>query len=466
MMIKRLFTIFLILLLTSCGTSHRIKAAKIDNAIMHGDYASATLTATGTLNADKIIEDNPDLLDTLNAGPFLFFQNDFEGASKVMDLADIKLSEHFSRSVLSKGGREATTALANASILGYEPMAMDNLYLNSYKALNYLADRNKANARIEINRGYSKQQDIAEYYDKEISKAQKAANKETQELDETNQKQASETQDKLIRENYGDLSKWKGYKNYMNPYVTYVSGLYFLLDARGRSDFETASTYLKRARGMMPKNSIIKNDLAQAEKSSNYNAKSNEKFVWVIYENGMIANFEEIRLTIPVFLVSQDVQLTTFSMPKPKLREQAFNSLSFAFGDGKKYKSEIIADMDSIFIAEFNKNLPVYLSRAIAQAVAKSMLQYAASQEEDAWASLAAQVYTLSTSSADLRSWHSLPKNVQIAKIPVKKTQNLSIFSKGTDILGEVEIKNDVNTIVYIRIPSIMSKPVISKIEL
>lgn len=463
-MIKKIALSVMILFIASCGSSHRMKASRINQSLDAGDYAGALSSSSGSSDIQKIDIDDLDLLDGLNSGKFLFILNECEKGEEVLNSADEKLEEYFSTSLAAKAAKETGGVLVNYSIYDYEPFVMDNLYINNYKILNALAKQDKQGARIEVNRGYVKQQIVSEYYDKEIDKANKEAAKE---VNREEQKEIQDSNKKIISEYYGDLSQWRGYKDYMNPYTTYLSGLYFLLDANGISDFETASTYMKRASGMAPKNSFVRSDLRQAEKSANFNSKDKKKYIWVIYENGMVADLVEQNITIPSFIVSGHVSVITFSMPKPRVRNLAYQNIKIGYeGENKKVATELLADVDSMFIAEFKKKLPALLTRATAQAVAKAAMQYAAAEMDNGFAQLGAIAYTLTTSSADLRSWHTLPKEVQIAKIPVKKGKKLEVYTDNDVILGETEISEDGNYIVYVRIPSIMSKPAISIIKI
>jgi hypothetical protein len=466
-MIKRAAILVLLVLTSACGTSHRMKAAEINAYMETGDYKSIIKKTTGTSIGEKIKTDKLDTLDSLNAGNALFFTEKYKTSINIFDNADIKIDDYFREAFIKSSAREAAAAINNASIFDYEPMVMDNIYLSSYKILSYLALNDTEGARIEVNKAYTKQQSAAEYFGKQIEKANNDAQSQLNDLDTKNQTLWNNNKDGAINKNFADLKKWSGYQDYMNPYTTYLSGLYFIISGQNRSDYENAATYMKRVAGMVPLNSFVIKDLIQAENLANFKPTGKEKNVWIIYENGMVADFEEIRIDIPAFLFSNNLSFISFSMPKPKLRSQAFQNIIINSDGSPGIKTEILADVDSMFIAEYNRKLPALIGRAAAQAITKAIMQYTAyNNDETGLAGLAATIYNLSTSPADIRSWHTLPKNVQIAKIKNNKSDTLNIYTSEMVFLEQIKVQPDRNTIVYIRIPSIMSKPVISVITL
>lgn len=464
---KNTLILLMIFLLNACGTSHRMKAADIDKSMISGEYRAIVKRAAGTKMPNKIKPDEVELLDSLNAGNAVFFIHDYKVSNNLFNNSDIRMGEYFSESIATKGSRDAISTLNNSSVFDYEPMVLDNIYLSSYKILGSLATGDKDGARIEVNKAYLKQQNASEYFENQIEKANSDAQKEMSSLDSKNQAMWTKNKDSTMDKYFSDLERWNGYTNYMNPYTTYLSGLFFMTNSQNNSDYENASTYMRRAYGMAPTNNFVKSDLQQAEKLANLQKNDKDKYVWVIYENGMVAELEELRIDVPAFIASPSINFITFAMPKPKIRTEAFPYLNLSLGNNTNIKTEHLADVDNMFIAEYKRKLPSIITKSVAQTITKTAMQYAARQQNDnGISSMVTTIYTLTTSSADLRSWHTLPKNVQIAKIKLEKNNQLSISSNNNAKIGEATIPTDTNSIVYIRIPSIMSEPVISVIKL
>ena len=468
---KKIWMAMAILPITgACGTSHRMKAEDFNQAYMAGNYCQAADVMTGEKICGETKPeniDNPGLLEALNGGSAVWDCNRYEVSLKLFDFADKDIYGDDKASVVTDAGKTTTAVLANSSVLDYQPMIMDGIYLSSYKILNYLAVGDKEGARNEVNRAYLRQQNAAERFRKEIEEAKESAAEEAEDLDEEALESAEESSKEIISEYNQQFSQWKGYKNYLNPYTTYLSGLYFLGNSTGAGDNETAVTYLKRVRGMASLNRFVKEDLKLAENaaSGQLSFKKNKPAVWVIFENGMVADFEEFRIDLPVFIATNQVKMVDFAIPRPRVRSEAYPNIAVSFGSGKQVKTQLLADVDRMFISEYNKKFPLILSQAIASMTAKAAMQYVAQKELGDLGGISMAAYSMITTSADLRSWYALPKNVQLAKIANAKGGVMNIFANG-EKLAEAEVPAGKNSIVYVRIPAAGAVPAVTVINL
>ena len=77
---------------------------------------------------------------------------------------------------------------------------------------------------------------------------------------------------------------------------------------------------------------------------------------------------------------------------------------------------------------------------------------------------MATGLFSTLTTHADTRSWTTLPKNFQVARVEMPKNGLLSLKLGQTQ--QEVQIaKNAKNAIVYVRVPTTMSIPSLSVIN-
>ena len=459
---KTLTLLTLCLLLGACGFSARNKASKYTENFTSGKYLNACQNVVDKelcvteIPEDKLPEVGKTGLDNgLNAATALFVDKKFNTASQIFEDKSHKIIEKQRQSVATNIGKAATEIIANASLLGYTPYVMDGIYLSTYQILNMLALQDNQGLRLEVNRAYQKQQMAAELLENQIRKQQ--------EENQANQEAAAQTE-KILGE-YADLAKWKGYEDFLNPYATYLSGLAFLTHAESSSDYETAATYLKRVLGMIPENTIIREDVEAAEAAAN-GIQQPQNATWIIFENGLVANLEEFRIDLPIFLVSKEVQTASLAIPRPKERASAYNFIQINAGESAS-NTQLLADVDSMFISEFNKRFPGILTKAIIKLTAQTIAQAAAKKNLGTWGSIGAAVYSVATAGADLRSWYSLPKNVQLGK--VKKTGTAQMISFKTDgglDLGSVEVPATGNHLIYIRVPAAGTTPSISLFQL
>ena len=118
--------------------------------------------------------------------------------------------------------------------------------------------------------------------------------------------------------------------------------------------------------------------------------------------------------------------------------------------------------MERVIQTEFNKDFKGILTRAIVSATVKAAAQYALDKQDKQGAqllSLAAAIYSFGTTSADVRIWTTLPKDFQVARLPMPADRTIGIYSpEGVKILN-INIDPCCNAIVYVKIPNRSAVP-------
>lgn len=460
---KVLLTVMLPITMTGCGTTHKMKFADFTEAYKQADYCKAADTALGKsgtcqVSAEDIKPESFNIDEQLNGGTALFLAQKPEVSSKIFEKAAEEIQEDLESMGIARGTVEV---IANASIVDYNPMIMDGIYLHSYTLLNALAQDNKDEAKIQVNRAYSVQKKAVDVFNKEIQKQNEENAKDVAEM-QADAKAANQKNISDVMENYKEFERFNGYANFVNPYVTYMGALYNMTNGKNAGDLETASHDMKKVSGMVKNNSFVKQDLALANKLASGTQKKLDPTAWIIFENGLVANFEEFRLDLPIFLATNNVKTASLALPYPKERDIAYNNISVSNGK-KKVTTELLADIDNIFMAEFKKKLPVIVTKAVTKLTLQTVAQYVAQDQLGDLGGIAMSVYSVMTASADTRSWYSLPKNVQLAKIAKKGTE-LTLNIGGQDY--KVEVPKDGNSIVYVRVPVVGSAPAINVVNL
>ena len=469
---KTVATVSMIALLSGCGLTQKYKFESYTKSYQQANYCEAAGTALGESDlCNKKVEEidvkDFDIDEQLNAGTALFIAQKPEMSNALFETASESIQESLNSTGAARGTAEV---LANASVVDYNPMIMDSIYLHAYTTMNALSLKDKKEAKLQINRAHSVQQNAVKEFSKEIEKQKKEAAEEAAKIEEKEVKQANDKNVSDVLSNYKEFAKWKGYKDFVNPYMTYLSGLYFMTNGTGNSDYETASNYLKRVSGMTDGNPYVKEDLDLANKLANGNRNVIEPTAWIIFENGLISNFKEFRLDLPVFLVTRDVKTVSLALPYPNEREAAYSNISVSNGK-KKVETKLLADMDSVFISEFYKRLPTIIAKEVAKITWQTAAQVALRESTKGtdgalWGEIASYTvaaYSVFTAGADTRSWYSLPKNVQLAKI--KKSGDSLTFSIGAQEL-KVSVPKEGNSLIYVRVPSAGTIPTINVIDL
>jgi len=265
----------------------------------------------------------------------------------------------------------------------------------------------------------------------------------------------------LIKDRYPGLYEFEAYPDFVNPFTTYIAGVFFNLIG----DHSKAVTFLKESYGMVRDNDYIARDLAVTEQVLDGQAELKDT-VWVIFENGLGPAKEEFRIDIPLFIATDQVKYFGIALPMLVFREQAYPYLSIKAGD-KSYNTQIVANMDRVVQTEFNKDFKGILTRAIISATAKAVAQYALDKNDNSSpkiVSLFAAVYSFATTAADVRIWTTLPKNFQVARLPIPPDRIITIEPPGVELFP-VEIPPCRNAIVYVRIPHKQSRQVLDLIK-
>jgi len=347
------------------------------------------------------------------------------------------------------------STLVNDNAIPYKGQEYDGIMVNTYKALDFLAEKKPDLARVEFNRALDRQMRAKEHFNEEIRKLEAKLDKEKGKTDSDARAMADDPDvQSIVKNNYPNLSQFEPYPDFVNPFTTYLAGVYFLLIGEN----SRAADLLKETAGMVPDNDYIKKDLALADNVASGKVKL-ENQCWVIFENGLGPTKGETRIDLPLILVSNRVYYTGVALPKLCPRSVAYPYLTIKTDTGE-YQTRQVADMERVIETEFKKDFKGILMRAIASAAVKTAAQAALSNQENGkWAALLVAVYSAATTAADVRIWSALPKDFQVARFDMPKNSPLLIITPG-NTLFEVNIPPCRNAIVYIRIINAGASPV------
>jgi hypothetical protein len=360
--------------------------------------------------------------------------------------------------------------LINNNANPYEGNVYEKIMVNTYKALNFLALNDKENARVEINRALERERIAKEYFANDIASLEKknAANlqelKNTQDLYNSFAKLKAEREEKKsgvktkaqtfdFNENSIELAFEKytqnsasAYSNFINPFTTYLSALFLLNDR----SYQRAVDLFKEGLQIDPKNMQIAKDFMMADKmAGEFNARFNEHYVWLIYENGFGAARGEFTIDLPLFLASDSLIYSSIALPTLVFRPLSYPFLTIKNDSGDSFRTYVIADMDSIASAEFNKRYFGLAAQAVISAAAKTVIQKQLN-DIDPILGFLGFAYQIATTKADTRSWSALPKRFEAASIPIKDG-NITIIDENGIILQKEFLQNDKNVIIYIK---------------
>jgi hypothetical protein len=351
-------------------------------------------------------------------------------------------------------GKTAVTVLSNDSLRPYSGEQYDRIMVNVYKALNFAALGDHEDARVEFNRALQRQVRAKERFAAEIARNQREVSREeaSQGASPGNTERTMEdakTQAILARQ-YSNLDQFQAYPDFVNPFATYAAGLYFLL----QGDHNKALDILKEAHGMLPDNPIVADDFAAAQANRRVLGR-----VYVLFENGMVPARNETRVDLPLFIVTSHVRYAGIALPTLMPRPRAFPYLDIV-SNGATTRTGPLASMDAVVAAEFRKDLPMVVSRAVASAIAKAALQYMAQRQLGDLAGILAAGYSAISTAADQRTWSSLPKEFQLGVATMPTDGRLVLRRPGSAEIV-VPLPSCANAIVSVRIPRADALPAV-----
>ena len=412
--LKRLLLVGVVCFLAGCGSgATRSQLVDYHKYFDSGDYASAAKSQIADLNPE--FNDNA-LLETLLAGAALRFAGDYQQSNYLFDQSEEIIKHYNQQLMLGKLGTDSAALMVNDNALSYRGEEYDGIMVNTYKAINFWVEGKKDLARIEFNRALDRQRRAKERFAKEIAVQDQAirqqsakGEKETSGRVDYDKALMNPEVDKIIRQRYANLSAFAAYPDFVNPFTTYLAGLFFW----SVGDYSKSATILKEAYGMMSDSNIVRNDFMAVEKVLD-GRNNQEPKVWILYENGLGMIKEERRVDIPVWVFSDQLAYTGIALPYLTARSAAYPSLFIEVAGKVVGQTEFLASMDNIIKAEFDKDLPGIVSRAIVSVIIKTSTQYIVKKELGAAAEIFAAVYQAATTSADIRIWSSLPKEFQV----------------------------------------------------
>ncbi|EAK5847760.1 hypothetical protein BAY65_05865, partial [Campylobacter lari] len=175
------------------------------------------------------------------------------------------------------------------------------------------------------------------------------------------------------------------------------------------------------------------------------NAKSKNKYIFIVYENGFGVIKDEFKLTLPLIL-NDTLATTSIALPKLKKRSQSFEYLSV-----NDINTTKLVDLDNVVASEFKFEQPSIVTKAIVSAILKTTINAAVANNDSTggFLSLASGIMNAATTQADVRSWRGLPQSIGV--VMIKNTGKIIIKTPSDDVLFERQVNPKKNALVIVR---------------
>lgn len=331
-------------------------------------------------------------------------------------------------------GEEIGALLTTPDKITYRGFDYDRVFVAVYRGLNSLAMEDYETPRQHFVRASQWQDFTVERNRRLIERAQdeKAEAQEKCDVDRTLQ---SDDLQAAMRDRYGNLELFSGYENFANPFADFVRAVFLLGVRQSYDDIDTARNLMRRVAGMVDANPYVLADLDRADRAARGEG-IDLNMTYVFFETGVAPHREEFRITLPLFLVNGYVDTVSIAVPYLEFNGGHAGTLRIDTGDGTHH-TVLLADVDRIIAGEFKQRLPTLITRMVASAVVKSALQYAMNEatKSNEWVNLFSRigmaVYAAGTNRADLRTWATLPKEIQYASFPTPPDASLAVYKGG-----------------------------------
>lgn len=321
---------------------------------------------------------------------------------------------------------EMFAAVTSPLSVAYRGLPTDRVLAPTFRGVNNIMLGDPDNARLAFNEAAIRQQQTLESRAARIEEARALQHGPAYggRVDVGRSVELVE-QDPQLAARFASLRRFEPYRGFVNPFAELVHAVFRLGVRQDASDVDRATSLLRSVAGMVPESAAIARTLLDAEAVGD--GRDPPPTTHVFFATGFCPIRESYRVDLPLFLVNDEVDYVGVSFPMLRFDWDYLDVLGVETPDGS-VRTGVVADMDRIIAAEFREELPVLITRAVIGAAAKTAASWGLSKatEDDetlnAVVRLAAGLYLFSQNKADTRSWASLPKQFQYARVATPDT--------------------------------------------
>ena len=417
--------------LVGCQTNYRNVAAQVVAQERAGQYAGAAATAAGAAQAAEN-DSTSRVIFLLEAGRTAQIAGDTDSSLAYYTTAFELVLPYLDTKPEARVSEAITTTLVNQTLAEYRGTVVERIMLSTLQAINRLALGQYEDARIELNRARDWQQDAVAKAQTQIEQSEKQL---TRKADSSGISSKSLKVPDALKSAYSGLGDLQAYAEWKNPFTSWLRGIFLIANGTDDGDVGNARFDLREVVAMNPDaQPLVDPDLKAIER------RQFSPTTWVVFMSGLAPRLEEFRLDIPIPVGNVNYVAAAFPVIKPM--DGALKSLRVRVGD-QTLEGVRLANVDAMVGADYEKRLPVIVMQEILSATIKTTATWAASQaagDSQGLVNIAGIIYQAVTTSADLRTWRTLPKFIYAARLPTPDSGSLELRSTGDRLLGTVEV--------------------------
>jgi hypothetical protein len=435
MRLRFLLTPLLALLLAGCASSsvffpYPQQAEKFRTGINSPDATSVLAVL------DKSRTDADKQLYLMERGRIAQLANNFDASKADFEtvIAAYRAADDKARISLSSAGAAGSSLLTNDNAIPYKLPAYERVLVHQYQALNYLAAGNREGAGVELRNAQLLQRQAELDYAGELSKAQGEAVQNGVMLSD-------------FDSHFAGMDAVTGaLKNsFQNGYTFYMSAVVW--EALG--EYNDALVDYKKALELTPANEALQQDVRRANGyfDGNLRPKPGEGAVVIFYEQGFVQARRGININVP----TTDGGWFSIAFPVYDAADyRAPSALRVQSGSGQ-VDTALLTDTSALAVKALKEQVPGMLVRQVLRARTKYEMQKKAAQQGGLGAQLLTNIYNLVSEQADLRSWLTLPANVQAARLPLPAgNHTLTFFGTSGSVSAPVTVRAGSTTIIRV----------------
>lgn len=369
---------------------------------------------------EKSAKGRNEVLIRLERGMILQDMGQYAQSAHEFEQTDKIIKTYEERAVISAGktASQAGTLFINEQFMPYEGKDFEKILFHTLDAMNYLMTGNLVDARVEVRRAYEQQEILSERHEKEMEKAKEEVGIQGW---QRSFEQADRQGYERIRSKAASV-----YSVYHNAFASYLSS--FVYELNGEPD--EAYIDLKKALIASPGSKSIQMDLIRLAKILNYREEAEqwearfgpgEKIkkqsidVFFVFSSGLAPYKQAVTFPIPIRRGFVFASLPIYQFSPSWI---AGGEIEF---DGKKVQSSVVFDTDAVASRNLMDEFPILFAKQIARSYLKAEATSRMAHNQGDWGAVLGTLLSLVTEQADLRTWSSLPKEIQVARtfVPV-----------------------------------------------
>lgn len=449
-----IFVTFLVGWLGAGCASYNKQTKNINQSWESGNIQSAA--AQVSAEAEKRKDTKDAVIWRLEQGTVLRAAGQLEESNHAFDMAE-EMINRFEEKAKVKVSHETLASVTNLTTLPYEGFAYDKIMMNTYKALNYLELGDYEKARVEFNRAYERQDEAVQVNAARIEKAQEEGKRKNLHVD-LEDVHNDERFGNQFENNYASLEQFKAYADYVNPLAVYLDALFFMTQAAGFSDLERSRKSFERVLGMVSENKFIHQDFEILEQV--IEGHPIPATTYVFFETGLAPEREQIRIDLPLFIVTPQVPYVGAAFPKLKYRNSYLSDLHVS-SEEMAESTLLLSNMDAVVTHEFKNVLPLIITKTLIASALKAGATYGAyagmtnggrnNPEAGLAVLIAGAITQVVMNQADLRTWTTLPKEFQLCRFPTPANREIELTAPDCGQKVPVILDEGVVNVVWVK---------------